>query len=97
MAKASQAELSRRNFAIALSKKDLKMCLSEMKENQKGLIQKINGDSRFVSRVVSMGLPPSSPFLVLQNDGRSPVLLYSHDTMIAINRKECAQIDVEFA
>ena len=38
------------------------MCLSEMKENQKGLIQKINGDSRFVSRVVSMGLPPSSSF-----------------------------------
>ena len=62
------------------------MCLSEMKENQKGLIQKINGDSRFVSRVVSMGLPPSSPFLVLQNDA-----------MIAINRKECMQIEVEMA
>ena len=73
------------------------MCLSELQENQKGLIQKINGDSRFISRVVSMGLPPSSPFLVLQNDGRSPVLVYSHDTMIAINRKECMQIDVEFA
>ncbi|MBR6941759.1 MAG: ferrous iron transport protein A [Fibrobacter sp.] len=73
------------------------MCLTEMKENQKGLIHKINGDSRFVSRVVSMGLPPSSQFLVLQNDGRSPILVYSHDTMIAINRKECSQIEVAIA
>ena len=72
------------------------MFLSEMKENQHGLIRHINGDSRFISRVISMGLSPSSPFLVLQNDGRSPVLLYSHDTMIAINRKECAQIEVVF-
>ena len=57
----------------------------------------IAGYGRFISGVVSMGLPPSSPFLVLQNDGRSPVLVYSHDTMIAINRKECMQIDVEMA
>jgi len=71
------------------------MLLSDLKENQKGLIQQINGDSRFISRIVSVGLPPSSPFLVLQNDGHSPVLVYSHDTMIAINRKECAQINVE--
>ena len=40
---------------------------------------------------------PKCPDLVLQNDGRAPVLVYSHDTMIAINRKECMQIDVEMA
>ena len=73
------------------------MSLLEMKENQHGLILHINGDSRFVSRIVSVGLPPSSRFLVLQNDGRSPILVYSHDTMIAINRKESALIDVEIA
>ena len=32
--------------------------------------------------------------LVIKNDSNRPVLLYSRDTMIAVNRKECAGIEV---
>ena len=57
------------------------MKLTELKKEQSGLITRINGDSRFVSRITSIGLTPG----------------YSRDTMIALNRNECADIEVEEA
>jgi len=68
--------------------------LGDLKVDQTGVVCKIHGDSRFISRIISIGLTPNSSFTVLQNDGRSPVLVYCRDTIIAINRKECAQIEV---
>jgi len=69
--------------------------LSEMGENSSGCIVKIEGDSHFISRVISIGLTPGSSFTLLKNDGRSPVLVFCRDTVIAVNRKECSQIFVK--
>ena len=69
--------------------------LGEMIENSSGCIAKIDGDSRFISRIVSIGLTPGSSFALLKNDGRSPVLVFCRDTVIAVNRKECSQIFVK--
>ena len=66
--------------------------LGEMGENSSGNIAKIEGDSRFISRIVSIGLTPGSSFTLLKNDGRSPVLVFCRDTVIAVNRRECSQI-----
>ena len=44
--------------------------LSEMGENSTGNIAKIEGDSRFISRIISIGLTPGSSFTLLKNDGR---------------------------
>ena len=69
--------------------------LGEMGENFSGSIAKIEGDSRFISRIVSIGLTPGSSFTLLKNDGRSPVLVFCRDTVIAVNRRECSQIFVK--
>ena len=54
------------------------MKLSELKENQNAVVAKLDGDNRFISRITSIGL----------------ILVYSRDTMIALNRKECGGIEV---
>ncbi|WP_176421930.1 FeoA family protein [Fibrobacter sp. UWH1] len=64
-------------------------------ENQNGTVAKIEGDSRFLSRVVSIGIVKGSEIKVLKNDGKSPLLIFVRDTVIALNRKESAQIWIE--
>ncbi len=69
--------------------------LSGMAEKTCGTIAKIEGDSRFISRIVSIGLTPGTPFTMLKNDGRSPILVFCRDTVIAVNRKESVQVSVK--
>lgn len=73
------------------------MKLTELKKEQSGLITRINGDSRFVSRITSIGLTPGCRVTVVKNEKRRPLLVYSRDTMIALNRNECEDIEVEEA
>ncbi|MBR1724463.1 MAG: ferrous iron transport protein A [Ruminococcus sp.] len=70
------------------------MKLSEMKENTKAVVSSLDGDARFISRITSIGLTPGSRVEVIKNDKRRPLLLYSRDTMIAVNRNECEGIEV---
>ena len=71
------------------------MSLSEVKENREALVSGINGDTRFMSRITSIGLTPGCRVKVIKNDKNRPVLVYSRDTMIALNRSECKGITVE--
>ncbi len=57
-----------------------------------GKITAIKGDARFLSRASSIGLIVGSFVQVLANERNRPVLLYSRDTMIAVNRTEAQQI-----
>lgn len=72
-----------------------RLSLAEMGENRCGTIAQIEGDSRFISRIVSIGLTPGSAFTLLKNDKRSPVLVFCRDTVIAVNHKESSQIFVK--
>ena len=72
-----------------------RLSLAEMGENRCGIVSQIEGDSRFISRIVSVGLMPGSSFTLLKNDGRSPILVFCRDTVIAVNHKECSQIFVK--
>jgi ferrous iron transport protein A len=69
--------------------------LLELQKEQSAVIASINGDTRFVSRITSIGLTPGCKLTVIKNEKRRPVLVYSRDTMIALNRNECANIMVE--
>ena len=69
--------------------------LSELEKNAEGVISTVNGDARFVSRITSIGLTPGCKVTVIKNEKNRPVLVYSRDTMIALNRLECDQIEVE--
>ena len=71
------------------------MSLSEVKENSEALVSGINGDTRFMSRITSIGLTPGCRVKVIKNDKNRPVRVYSRDTMIALNRSECKGITVE--
>ncbi len=71
------------------------MSLSEMKENKEALVSGINGDTRFVGRITSIGLTPGCRVKVVKNDKNRPLLVYSRDTMIALNKNECRGITVE--
>lgn len=71
--------------------------LSELAKDKSGVIASINGDARFVSRITSIGLTPGCSITVIKNEKRRPLLVFSRDTMIALNRAECNWIDVEEA
>ena len=71
--------------------------LNELKKEQSAVIASINGNTRFVSRITSIGLTPGCKVTVVKNEKRRPLLVYSRDTMIALNRNECADIEVEEA
>ena len=71
------------------------MKLGDIKENSKAVVTSLNGDSRFIGRITSIGLTPGCKLTVLKNDKNRPILVYSRDTMIALNRKECIGITVE--
>lgn len=68
--------------------------LSEARSGEHGIISGIQGDTRFLSRVISIGLTPGCPITVLQNEKKQPILLYSRDSMIALNREECDKIQM---
>lgn len=68
--------------------------LSEASKGEQGIITDVQGDTRFLSRVTSIGLTLGCPVTVLQNEKNRPVLLYSRDSMIALNREECEKIKI---
>ena len=70
------------------------MSLSNMSKGAEGVISSINGDTRFLSRITSIGLTPGCKVKIIKNDKNRPILLYSRDTMIALNKDECENIMV---
>ncbi len=70
------------------------MSLSNMTKGAEGVISSINGDTRFLSRITSIGLTPGCKVKIIKNDKNRPILLYSRDTMIALNKDECDNIMV---
>ncbi|SFB00301.1 ferrous iron transport protein A [Acetitomaculum ruminis DSM 5522] len=71
------------------------MSISEVRENEDAVITAIQGDTRFMSRITSIGLTPGCKISVIKNDKNRPLLVYTRDTMIALNRKECSGITEE--
>jgi ferrous iron transport protein A len=70
------------------------MSLSELGKDSKAVVEKLTGDERFTSRITSIGLTPGCSLRVIRNDKNRPMLIYSRDTLIALNRKECMGIEV---
>ena len=60
--------------------------LSDLPKDEIGIIATIKGDSRFVSRITSIGITPGCKITIIKNEKHRPLLVYSRDTMIALNR-----------
>lgn len=69
--------------------------LNELEKEQNAVIASINGDTRFVSRITSIGITPGCKITIIKNEKHRPLLVYSRDTMIALNRNECENIMVQ--
>jgi ferrous iron transport protein A len=68
--------------------------LTRLKKDEIGDIETITGDSRFISRITSIGLSVGSTVRVMRNGFGMPMLLYAHDTLIAVSKKEAKKIFV---
>ena len=66
--------------------------LTDLEKEKSAVIESVNGDERFVSRITSIGLTPVCTVTVIKNEKHRPLLVYSRDTMIALNRNECENI-----
>jgi ferrous iron transport protein A len=71
--------------------------LFEMAQGEEGVISSIGGDARYVGRITSIGITPGCKVRIIKNDKNRPIIVYSRDTMIALNRKESGNIEVEEA
>lgn len=71
--------------------------LSEMKQGEEGIVSSVNGDARYVGRITSIGITPGCKVSIIKNDKRRPLIVFAHDTMIALNDKESSNIEVEEA
>ena len=69
--------------------------LTNLKTGDIGDIETIRGDSRFVSRITSIGLSIGSAVRIIHNGFGMPMLLYAHDTLIAISRKEAEKVFIQ--
>ncbi len=71
------------------------MTLAQTSENLVYTVKKVDGDTRFISRVTSVGITNGGTVKVIRNNPKMPLLVYSRDTMLAINKKEAGNILVE--
>lgn len=71
------------------------MKLYDAKPGYAGEITAINGDTRFLSRITSMGLTIGCKIEIMQNEKNQPVLLVGRDSLIAVNRNDCERIEVK--
>lgn len=71
------------------------MTLAQTSENLVYTVKKVDGDTRFISRITSVGITNGGTVKVIRNAPKMPLLVYSRDTMLAINKKEAENIQVE--
>lgn len=71
------------------------MKLSNAKPGYSGKVTIIDGDTRFLTRVTSIGLTIGCNVEVMQNEKKQPLLLLSRDSVIALNRNDCERIEVQ--
>jgi ferrous iron transport protein A len=58
-------------------------------------VRRLAGGKAFASRLAALGLVTGTPFDMLQNRGRGPVLVLARETRIGLGRGEARKILVE--
>lgn len=69
--------------------------LAELKKGEKAVIAGLKGEPRFMNRAVSIGLTPGCHVEMVRHEKNRPLLIYSRDTMIALNGRDGDKIVVE--
>ena len=71
------------------------LTLTQAEEGREYTVKDVKGDARFISRITSIGLTTGAMLKVVRNVKCLPLLIYSRDTMLAINKREANSIYVE--
>ena len=71
------------------------MKLSEMETGRKGTIASVSGTDHFVSRVTAIGLTEGCRIEIVQNAKRRPLLVFERDSVVALDRTDCKNIEVD--
>ncbi|EHF02240.1 hypothetical protein HMPREF1008_00645 [Olsenella sp. oral taxon 809 str. F0356] len=71
------------------------MNLSKATAGSRVRVTRLGGDMRQLSRLASVGVIPGSVLQVRRNDRRRPLLVFSRDTLLALGRRGCDDIQVE--
>lgn len=71
------------------------MKVIEVATGQQCLVKRLVGDDRFIARITAIGLTEGCALTVLHNHRKRPVLVYVRDSAVALDRTDCASIEVE--
>jgi ferrous iron transport protein A len=71
--------------------------LNKVNAGQKAVVADIKGDTRFLSRVTSIGVTLGCEVEILYNERKFPLLFYGRDTVVALNREDSRKVFVEVA
>jgi Fe2+ transport system protein FeoA len=66
--------------------------LSAMHKGEHGVVVKLTGGRRLLSRMATLGFTPGADVTVLQNFGRGPLIARVRDARIALGRGEAGKI-----
>jgi ferrous iron transport protein A len=83
------------NTKSILLRRSVMQNITKLQRGERGVIARLDGDARFLSRITAIGLTPGCPVEILRSEKRQPVLLYSRDTIIALSRREGEKIMLE--
>ena len=73
------------------------MKLSELRADKHSVVRALEDDAHFLGRITSIGLTEGTPFQMVRNDKKMPVLIYVKETLLALNRADCDRIEIEEA
>lgn len=69
--------------------------LSQLANDEQGVLSELHGGSGFISRLATLGFTPGTPLTMVQNYGHGPVIVRVRDARIALGRGEAEKILVK--
>ena len=73
----------------------MKKKLNEIDAGNRGKVSKVSGTQEFERRITAVGITPGSMLSVIQNEKKYPILIDVRNTLIAVDRNDCNNIEVE--
>ena len=73
----------------------MKKKLNEIDAGNRGKVSKVSGTQEFERRRTAVGITPGSMLSVIQNEKKYPILIDVRNTLIAVDRNDCNNIEVE--
>ena len=73
----------------------MKKKLNEIDAGNRGKVSKVSGTQEFERRITAVGITPGSMLSVIQNEKKYPILIDVRNTLLAVDRNDCNNIEVE--